>query len=72
MDRLQRIYKLHQIIAAHRLPVPHSLLQEKLECSRATVNRIIEEMRRKRSINGVLVSLSEFLHDSGLQHGGWS
>lgn len=45
MDRLQRIYKLHQVIAAHRLPVPHSLLQEKLECSRATVNRIIEEMR---------------------------
>ena len=45
MDRLQRIYKLHQIIAAHRLPVPHSVLQEKLECSRATVNRIIEEMR---------------------------
>ena len=45
MDRLQRIYKLHQIIAAHRLPVPHSVLQEKLECSRATVNRVIEEMR---------------------------
>lgn len=45
MDRLQRIYKLHQVIAAHRLPVPHSMLQEKLECSRATVNRIIEEMR---------------------------
>ena len=46
MDRLQRIYKLHQVIAAHRLPVPHSVLQEKLECSRATVNRIIEEMRQ--------------------------
>ncbi|MFI4939728.1 MAG: helix-turn-helix transcriptional regulator [Burkholderiales bacterium] len=45
MDRLQRIYKLHRIIAAHRLPVPHSVLQEKLECSRATVNRVIEEMR---------------------------
>ena len=45
MDRLQRIYKLHQVIAAHRLPVPHSVLQEKLECSRATVNRIIQEMR---------------------------
>ncbi len=45
MDRLQRIYKLHQVISAHRLPVPHSVLQEKLDCSRATVNRIIEEMR---------------------------
>ena len=45
MDRLQRIYKLHNLITSHRLPVPHSLLQEKLECSRATINRIIQEMR---------------------------
>jgi predicted DNA-binding transcriptional regulator YafY len=45
MDRLQRIYKLHQVVAAHRLPVPHNVLQEKLECSRATVTRVIEEMR---------------------------
>jgi len=45
LDRLQRIYKLHNLIVAHRYPVPHSLLQEKLECSRATINRIIQEMR---------------------------
>ena len=45
MDRLQRIYKLHNLIVTHRLPVPHTLLQEKLECSRATINRIIQEMR---------------------------
>jgi predicted DNA-binding transcriptional regulator YafY len=45
MDRLQRIYKLHQILKSHRLPVPHRRLQERLECSRATVNRIIQEMR---------------------------
>ena len=45
MDRLQRIYKLHHLIISHRLPVPHSLLQEQLECSRATINRIIQEMR---------------------------
>jgi predicted DNA-binding transcriptional regulator YafY len=45
MDRLQRIYKLHQVIATHRKPVPHLTLQEKLECSRATVTRVIEEMR---------------------------
>jgi proteasome accessory factor C len=45
MDRLQRIYKLHQVFTTHRQPVSHSVLQEKLECSRATVNRIIEEMR---------------------------
>ena len=45
MDRLQRIYKLHQIISSHRMPVPHSVLQEKIECSRATVSRIIQELR---------------------------
>lgn len=45
MDRLQRIYKLHQAVSAHRLPVPHQVLQEKLECSRSTVTRVIEEMR---------------------------
>jgi len=45
LDRLQRIYKLHNLIVTHRLPVPHTLLQEKLECSRATINRIIQEMR---------------------------
>jgi predicted DNA-binding transcriptional regulator YafY len=67
MDRLQRIYKLHQIIDAHRLPVSHSMLQEKLECSRATVNRIIEEMRLyfnapikyDRSRNGYHYALTE-------------
>jgi proteasome accessory factor C len=45
MDRLQRIYQLHQIIGSRRMPVALSVLQEKLECSRATVNRIIEELR---------------------------
>jgi len=45
MDRLQRIYRLHQIISSHRLPVSHSVLQDKIECSRATVNRIIQELR---------------------------
>ena len=45
MDRLQRIYKLHNLFISHRMPVPHNLLQEKLECSRATINRIIQEMR---------------------------
>jgi len=45
MDRLQRIYKLHQVISSHRRPVSHAILQDKLECSRATVTRVIEEMR---------------------------
>ena len=45
MDRLQRIYQLHQIIGSRRMPVALSVLQEKLECSRATVSRIIEDLR---------------------------
>ncbi len=45
MDRLQRIYKLHQAISSRRFPVACQTLQAELECSRATVNRIILEMR---------------------------
>ena len=45
MDRLQRIYKLHQAISSRRRPVSCQILQDELECSRATVNRIIQEMR---------------------------
>lgn len=45
MDSLQRIYKLHQLISSRRHPVSHHTLQDELECSRATVNRIIQEMR---------------------------
>lgn len=45
MDSLQRIYKLHQIISSRRHPVSCQILQDELECSRATVKRIIREMR---------------------------
>lgn len=45
MDRLQRIYKLHQAVSSRRRPVSCQILQDELECSRATVNRIIQEMR---------------------------
>lgn len=45
LDKLQRIYRLHQIISSHRHPVSRSVLEQKLECSRATVKRIIEEMK---------------------------
>jgi proteasome accessory factor C len=45
MDRLQRIYKLHQVISARRYPVPRTVLEQELGCSRATVNRVIREMR---------------------------
>ena len=45
MERLLRIYRLHQILAERRHPVAHRVLQEKLECSRATINRVIQELR---------------------------
>lgn len=45
MDSLQRIYKLHQAISSRRHPVSCQTLQDELECSRATVNRSIRDMR---------------------------
>ncbi len=45
MDRMQRIYKLHQILAARRYPIPRAQLEAELECSRASLTRIIAEMR---------------------------
>jgi predicted DNA-binding transcriptional regulator YafY len=45
MERFDRIFRLHQILKAHRLPVRRQVLEERLECSRATVKRIIDDMR---------------------------
>ena len=67
MDRLQRIYKLHQAVSSRRHPVSCQTLQDELECSRATVNRIIQEMRLyfnapieyDRSHNGYHYALSD-------------
>ena len=45
MDRFDRIYRLHRIFRSARHPVSRKTLEEKLECSRATVNRAIEDLR---------------------------
>ncbi len=45
MDRMQRIFKLHQILSSRRYPIPRSQLETELECSRASLTRIIAEMR---------------------------
>lgn len=45
MDLVDKIYNLDRILRNARSPVSRAALQEKLECSRATVGRIIEEMR---------------------------
>jgi predicted DNA-binding transcriptional regulator YafY len=45
MDRFDRIYDLHKILSVSRYPVSRKKLEEELQCSRATVKRIIESMR---------------------------
>ncbi|MEQ6341272.1 MAG: YafY family transcriptional regulator [Gammaproteobacteria bacterium] len=45
MDRFDRIYALHKELRNARYPVPGQIFQQRLECSRATLNRIIEDMR---------------------------
>lgn len=45
MDRFDRIFELHKILGNRRTPISRKSLQEKLECSRATVGRTIEDAR---------------------------
>ena len=45
MDKLTRLAKLHQTLLAHRRPVPLKVIMARLECSRATAARAIQEMR---------------------------
>lgn len=45
MDRFDRIFELNRILQSSRHPVSRRRLEEELECSRATVKRLIEEMR---------------------------
>lgn len=45
MDRFDRIYSLHSVLQAARYPVPRRRIEEKLECKRVTVSRIVNYMR---------------------------
>ncbi|MGR9088937.1 MAG: transcriptional regulator, partial [Gammaproteobacteria bacterium] len=45
MDRFERIYQLHHILSGRRTPIANKALQERLECSEATVKRLIIVMR---------------------------
>ncbi len=45
MDRFDRVFQLNNILQAARLPIPRRRLEQELECSRATVKRIIEDLR---------------------------
>lgn len=45
MERFHRYYRLHRILSSRRLPVPRAVLERELECTRATVMRVIEDLR---------------------------
>lgn len=45
VDRFDRIYALHRILSGRRVPISEPDLERELECSRATVNRTIRDMR---------------------------
>jgi predicted DNA-binding transcriptional regulator YafY len=45
VDRFDRIFELNRILQGARHPVSRKRLEDELECSRATVKRIIEDMR---------------------------
>lgn len=45
MDKFDRIYELHRILASRRTPIPLADLMERLACSGATVYRLIAALR---------------------------
>lgn len=45
MDRFDRIYLVHRQLQGARVGVSHARLEALLECSRATVNRVLHDMR---------------------------
>lgn len=45
MDKFDRIYQLHHLLAARRTPVPREELMQRLECSEPSVFRLIRTMR---------------------------
>ena len=45
MDKFDRVFKLHTILSGRRTAVPREDLEAQLECSKATVHRLIALMR---------------------------
>jgi predicted DNA-binding transcriptional regulator YafY len=45
MDKFDRIYQLHHILAGRRTPIPLADLMERLGASKATVYRLIAQLR---------------------------
>lgn len=45
MDRFDRVFELHKILSGRRTPISRRDLEDRMECSRATVARAIEFLR---------------------------
>lgn len=45
MDKLERIYQLQKILRARRTPISRQRLEEQLDCSRATLTRLLRQCR---------------------------
>jgi hypothetical protein len=45
MDKFDRIFHLHAVLAARRMPIPLEDLTARLECSKATLYRAIAVLR---------------------------
>lgn len=46
MDKLTRMYRLHQMLAERRVGISLEVIMDNLDCSRETANRVILEMRQ--------------------------
>ena len=58
MDKFDRIYELHRILSAHKTVLSSEQLSQRLECTPATVKRIIRVMRD--SLNAPIEYSREF------------
>ena len=45
MSKVERLYHLHNILNQRRTPISRQLLMERLECSQATLYRLVAELR---------------------------
>ena len=45
MERFARIYHLHRLLQGSKLPVARKTIEARLDCSKATATRIIDELR---------------------------
>jgi len=67
MDKFDRIYELHTLLYSRRYPIAMRELEERMECSRPTVKRIIRKLRDEqgapvrfdRKLNGYILDRAD-------------